>query len=161
MWFSEANDNVFYTSTSKKCLDEIYECVKGYESYMFGYLLSEIKMKGFEEFQRVGLPVDENNFVVIGPEYKDIIVSVSQEKGIRFRFPKETTSYQYRERFLSQIQSSLQSFQVILSMKQVPKDEEADENGYDWYNFMTRVIEKKEKEGEINGDTVVGAISFN
>jgi len=53
MWWSENNDNVFHTSKSKEALDEIYECVKGYESYIFGYLLSEIKMKGFEEFQRI------------------------------------------------------------------------------------------------------------
>lgn len=161
MWYSDANDNVFHTSNTKKSLDEIYECAKGYESYMFGYLLSEIKMKGFEEFQRVALPNDEKNFVVKGPEYKDIVISVSQEKGIRFQFPKETTTYQYRERFLKQIQSSLQAFHVILSLKQVPKDEETDENGYDWYKFMTRVLEKKENEGEINGDFVVGGISFN
>lgn len=161
MWWSESSDNVFHTSKSKESLDEIFECVKGYESYMFGYLLSEIKMKGFEEFQRVGLPADEKNFVIKGPEYLDIVISASQEKGIRFQFPKEIASYQYRERFLKQIQSSLQAFQVILMMQQAPKDEETDENGYDWYKFMTRVIEKKEKEGEINGDFVIGGISFN
>lgn len=161
MWWSENNDKIFHTSKSKESLDKIFECVKGYESYMFGYLLSEIKIKELKKFQRVALPANEQNFVVKGPEYLEIVISASQEKGIRFQFPKEKASHQYRERFLKQILSSLQAFQVILIKKQVPKDEETDENGYDWYNFMTSVIEKKEKEGEINGEVVIGGISFN
>ncbi len=161
MWWNESGDMVFHTSKTKEYLDKIYESVKGYESYILGFLLSEIKIKGFEEFQRVKLPADEKIFVVKGPEYVNIVVSVSQEKGIRFLFPKEIASHQYRERFLKQIQTSFQAFQVFLMMKQVPKDEETDENSYDWYKFMTRVVEKKEKEGEIKEDIVIGSISFN
>ena len=161
MWHSDKHDSTFYKSVTNTTLLELYECIKGYESYIFGYLLSEIKMKGFEEFKRVSLPSDENSFVVKGPEYNDIIISVSQEKGIRFQFHRPSTTHQYRERLLKQILSSLKAFQVMLTMKQMPKDEELDENGYDWYTFMARVIEKQEKEGQINGEFVIGGISFD
>jgi len=161
MWWAMDDDKVFHTSKTQESLTDIFDCIHGYESYMFGYLLSEVKMKGFEKFNRVALPAEEQNFVIKGPEYLDIVIAASQEKGIRFQFPKATASLQYRERFLKQIQSSLRAFQVVLMMQQAPKDEVADENGYDWFNFMSRVITKKEKKGEINGDFVIGGISFN
>lgn len=161
MWWSEESDSSFYQSKSKESLLKIYEALKGYESYMFGYLLSEIKMKGFEQFQRVSLPESPKTFAVKGPEYKQIVISASQEKGIRFQFPREQNNRNYRERFLFQLLLALQSFREVLIAEEVPKDEEKDENGYDWFSFMSRVIEKQEKNGEINGEFVIGGITFD
>jgi len=161
MWWNEENDPIYYKSATKKYLEEIYTCIRGYESYIFGYLLSEIKMKDFENFQRVALPAEEKSFVVKGPEYLDIVISVSQEKGIRFLFPKDKASIEYRSLLLSKIKTSFQAFQLLIEMKEAPKDEVTDSNGYDWFNFMSRVIEKKEKEGEIDENLSIGIVSFN
>lgn len=161
MWWNEKGDELFHKSKTKESLDGIYESMKGYESYILGYILSEIKMKGFEEFQRVALPDQEGTFVVKGPEFLNIVLSVSQEKGIRFQFPKAHASSQYRNRFLKQIHSSIEAFKIVLMIQEAPLDEEKDENGYDWYKFMTRVIEKKEKEDELTEGFVIGTVSFD
>lgn len=161
MWWSDDSEGSFYKSKSKASILNIYETIKDYESYMFGYFLSEINMKGFEQFQRVSLPQSPKTFAIKGPEYKQIVISASQEKGIRFQFPKETANKDYREIFLNQLSLALQTFREVLITKGVPKDEENDENGYDWFTFMSRVVEKQEKNGEINGDFVIGGISFD
>ena len=161
MWWSEEDDQSFPNSQTRIYLDEIVESIKGYESYMLGYMLYQMQIDGFKEFNRVGLPEEDRTFPVKGPEYKTVLVSSSKEKGIRFHFPVKTTTKAYRERFLDQMKSCFISTQTILKTKNIPQEPPTDPNGYDWFKFMTSVLDEKTKAGKENDVAVIGALNYD
>lgn len=82
------------------------------------------------------------------PENKKIILDLSKEKGIRFLFPVHSTTKAYRERFLRGALVDFLATRIALQQQQAPEDGPIEPNSYDWFNFMGRVIKKKEMEGE-------------
>jgi hypothetical protein len=147
MWWSGEDETLFSTSETKEILESIYEIQQDYESVYTGYLLQQVGI--LEEFGRALLPADEKALVVHAPEDKNILLILSQEKGIRFLFPIKSTSRFYREQFLSAIRIDFLTLRLTLQEKQIPKDEPSNSNGANWFMLMTKTTAENEEEGKL------------
>ncbi|NME71432.1 hypothetical protein [Flammeovirga aprica] len=159
MWWSNDGEEKFGESETLKTLTKLYDVFKGYETYLFGYILRQTRITESTELQRLSLPEESANFVLVAPENKLIMLNISQEKGIRFLFPTNETTKEYRERFLSGVLVDFLSTRLYLQQHQANEDEEMEPNSYDWFNFMAKVTTEREKEGE--GVDLVGAMMLD
>lgn len=148
MWWSNKGQEKFANSETLNLLTKLYEVFKGYESYLVGYLLRQTRITEEKELQRMNLPETSKNFVILGPENKLIILDISQEKGIRFLFPTEDTSKEYRERFLKGVLVDFLSTRMYLQKNELEEDELKEPNSYDWFTFMSKVTVEQEGKGE-------------
>jgi hypothetical protein len=146
MWWSIDEETTFSSSETKEILESIYEIQKDYESVYTGYLLQQVGIT--EEFGRALLPAEEKALVVQAPENKNILLILSQEKGIRFLFPIKTTSRFYREQFLSAIRIDFLTLRLTLQEQQIPKDEPSSINGMEWFVMMVKATAQSESEGK-------------
>ena len=160
MWWSTEKDPFFHQSKSFEYLSKINEWMNGYSSYMTGYVLRQTKVLQEQELKRMLLPEQSASFVIEGPEEKKIILDLSQEKGIRFLFPMDNTTVEYRERFLKGAMVDLAATIIPIMQNKLPKDENTDPNAHDWFNFMARLVKEKELSGEFN-DHQIGIVEFN
>jgi len=147
MWWSEDDETSFSNSETNEILDSMYEILQDYESVYTGYLLHQVGIS--EEFGRALLPNDEKALVAKAPENKNILIILSQKKGIRFLFPVKSTSRFYREQFLSAMRVDFLTLRLTLQQQQIPKDEPNELNGAEWFKVMTKVTEENEKKGQI------------
>lgn len=146
MWWPELYDDRFSVSESKEILESIYDIHKDYESVFVGYILCQIGL--IEDLERAQLPKDEKALILIGPENKTILLILSQEKGIRFLFPINSTSKFYREQFLSAIRIDFLSLRLSLQQQNIPKDEAKEMHSRNWFKNMLKIVEQKENEGK-------------
>ena len=160
MWWSTEEDAYFPNAPIQRLYHQIYTTIKGYETYMVGYILSEIKMKGYEDLNRVQLPNEQQEIPVKGPEYQPILISLSMEKGIRFHFSKENTNKNYIHHFLTQIHLSLKELRNLLEQQGIEEDTSRESCGLDWFQYITRLSEQKHLRGEINRDFILGGIQY-
>ncbi len=147
MWWSGEDETIFSTSETKEILESIYEIQKDYESVYTGYLLQQVGI--LEDFGRALLPAEEKALVVHAPEDKNILLILSQDKGIRFLFPIKTTTRFYREQFLSAIRIDFLTLRLTLQEKQIPKDEPNNANGSEWFMLMTKTTAENERNGNL------------
>ncbi|NJO90378.1 MAG: hypothetical protein HC831_16585 [Chloroflexia bacterium] len=147
MWWSGDDETIFSTSETKEILESIYEIQKDYESVYTGYLLQQLGI--LEDFGRALLPTEEKALVVHAPEDKNILLILSQEKGIRFLFPVKSTTRFYREQFLSAIRIDFLTLRLTLREKQIPKDESNNSNGTEWFALMTKTTVENEEKGTL------------
>ena len=147
MWWSGNDETSFSNSETKEILESIYDIQKDYESVYTGYLLHQIGIS--EEFGRAMLPNDEKALIVQAPENKNILLILSQEKGIRFLFPIKSTSRFYREQFLSAMRVNFLTLRLTLQQQQIPKDKPNELNGTEWFKLMTKVTLENEQKGQL------------
>ena len=159
MWWSTETDPYFHQSKTFEYLNKLNEIIHGYESYMTGYVLRQTRIVQEVELKRMKLPVDHSTYIINAPEEKKILLDLSQEKGIRFLFPIEDTTQEYRERFLKGAMVDFAATAIPLRQNNYPTDEKTDPSSYDWFNFMSRVLKQKEEEGEMKGHQI-GIVDF-
>lgn len=160
MWWSIEEDPYFHQSKTFEYLNKLNELMKGYETYMTGYVLRQTRILQEQELQRMRLPEQNATYVISAPEEKKVLLDISQEKGIRFLFPIDKTTKEYRERFLKGVMVDFAANIIPLRQHNVPVDEEIEPNSYDWFNFMSRVVKEKEKTEELKGHQI-GIVEFN
>ena len=100
MWWQSDDDPVFHTSKTCDYLIKMYEVFKGYETYLTGYVLRQTRVVQELELKRMQLPDNHATYIITAPEGKNVVLDISKEKGIRFLFPIDSTTKEYRERFL-------------------------------------------------------------
>lgn len=160
MWWSTEEDPYFHKSVTFDYLSKLNEVIKGYETYMAGYVLRQTRVVPEVQLKRMTLPVQHATFVLEGPEEKKVLLDVSQEKGIRFLFNIQETTSVYRDRFIKGAVVDMIANILPLRKSDLPIDEELDPNSYDWFNFMSRVVKEKEESGALTGHQI-GMIDFN
>lgn len=160
MWWSTDKDQLFHESKTYEYLSKLNELMKGYETYMAGYVLRQTRILQEQELKRMKLPEQHATFIIDAPEEKKVILDISQEKGIRFLFPIDNTTKEYRERFIKGVMVDFAANIIPLKQHKLPVDDKLDPNSYDWFNFMSRVIKEKELSGELTGHQI-GTIDFN
>lgn len=159
MWWKTNDDPVFHQSLTCDHLKKMYEIFHAYETYLCGYVLRQTKIAREREIKRMKLPEEEVNYVIQAPESKKVILAISQEKGIRFLFPVQTTTKEYRERFLKGAMVDFLATRIPIQQNNYPKDEILDPNAHDWFNFMCEVVKKKEESGEVVD--LIGGMNIN
>lgn len=159
MWWADTTEDQFSQSETRKILGELYELYRGYETYLTGYLLRQVKIVAADQLHRTALPIDQKSFILQGPEQKKVVLLLSQEKGIRFLFPLLNTSRTYRERFLRGVMIDLLATRLPLQQQDFPQDKPTDPNGYDWFQLMSRSIQQEEMAGKSTQS--IGGMTFN
>ncbi|UCH89068.1 MAG: hypothetical protein JSV49_12690 [Thermoplasmata archaeon] len=99
LWADENNPNILTT----KCLKDIHrvnQALAGIESYVLASIFRVLQLVD-SNVQRMKLPQKTMTIPIIGPEDQKFILSVSEEKGIRFHFNSEITGAEYRDSFWS------------------------------------------------------------
>jgi hypothetical protein len=160
MWWSTETDPCFHQSKTFEYLAKLNEIIKGYETYMTGYVLRQCRVVTETELKRMKLPDNHVTYTLDAPEEKKVLLDISKEKGIRFLFNINDTSVEYRDRFIRGAVVDLIATLVLLKQNNLPTDEETEPNSYNWFNFMSRVVKQKEEDGEMNGHQI-GLIEFN
>lgn len=160
MWWSTDEDPHFHKSATYDYLSKLHEVIRGYESYMTGYVLRQTRVIKEVELQRMRLPKNHVTYIIDAPEEKKVVLDISQEKGIRFLFDIDHTSPQYRDRFIRGAVVDLIATIVPLRQNNFPADDPTDPNSYDWFHFMSSVIKQKEEADEISGHQI-GLINFD
>jgi len=160
MWWSTEDDPYFYKSKTFDYLAKLNELLNGYETYMTGYVLRQVRVLEDQELKRMNLPDDGVTFVIDAPEEKRVLLDISQEKGIRFMFQVGNTTKEYRERFLKGVLVDFAANIIPLRQNEFPVDEKKEPNSYDWFNFMSEQVKEEEKAGEIIGHEI-GIIGFD
>ena len=148
MWWNSEDDLVFHKSKTYEHLNKMYQIFKGYETYLTGYVLRQTRIKQEVQLERMHLPKNHVSYILAAPEGKYVVLDLSQEKGIRFLFPVENTTKEYRERFLRGAMVDFAATMLPLRQQNAPTDEVTDPNSYDWFNFMARMVKEKENKGE-------------
>jgi hypothetical protein len=97
MWSDESNPDIL----TSKCLKDIhrsFQALAGVESYV---LASIFRALGLVEGEtaRMKLPQKTMTIPIVGPEDQAFILSVSEEKGIRFHFNSNLSGPEYRDSF--------------------------------------------------------------
>ncbi len=160
MWWSTEKDPLFSTSETYKYLSKLNEVIKGYETYMVGYVLRQTRINSGAELKRTALPDEHATFIIQAPEEKKVLMDISKEKGIRFLFNVDDTTVEYRDRFIRGAVVDLVANIIPLRQNDFPTDEPTDPNSYDWFNFMSKVVKQKEEEENMIGHQI-GLLEFN
>jgi len=151
MWWSTEKDPAFGKSKTIDILGGIFTTLDGINSYVFGLLARTL---GLVEDRpgRIGLPDREASIPIKGPEYQDMFISASREKGIRFHFSTRASSPEYRDVFLALFLAFAKTARAEIEQKRLPQDppDPDYENGpLGWWRFAAQVARSKEQEAGI------------
>jgi hypothetical protein len=151
MWWSTEKDPSFSTSKTIGILDGIYTTLAGINSYVFGLLARAL---GVVEDRpgRVGLPDREASIPAKGPEYQDMFISASREKGIRFHFRTTASTPEYRDVFLGLFLAFAKTARAEIEQKRLPQDPpdpDHEDGPLGWWRFAAQVARSKEHEAGI------------
>ena len=139
----------------------IYEALDGIHSYVFAAMARQIGLVPDDEpVARAALPDELLVHRFRGPEDRVLLLSASQEKGIRIHFPHSTTPDVYRKRFLDQFATYVEGWKAGALERGFPLDPpvEGDEHPLGWWQLMVRVAEDFKAKGEFDGDSKLGII---
>ena len=90
-------------------------------SFITADLLKTLKLVDERTF-RLGLPDNFQAFAFLSTDYEQVILSLSQEKGIRLHFA-ETTPFKYRVAFMDNFISYCKAWKSIIELNNGEKDE--------------------------------------
>ncbi len=145
LWLPCVEDQVFTKSRITKKWTDIYAANKTVQSYIAAEILRHFGL--IEDFiNRIQLPVDTDTIAIQATEGEHIIISFSQEKGIRFHFA-ESTAYNFRLDFLER-------FLHYCRAKKHQVDNEGwaqnlDNESAGWWESTVKVTANIEKNGPV------------
>jgi hypothetical protein len=146
MWWPTPGDEVFSGSMTVADIRRAYEAMNRIESYVFAAIMRHLEYID-EKTGRAALPDEMVTLPLKGPEYRFIVMSVSQEKGIRFHFHKETTDRRYRDCFWKLFADDCEGWRNEVERRRWPKDPEKDEMPFKWWDATQKAMSKLEGEG--------------
>lgn len=154
MWWQEDPQvpEAFTTSTTYAAFDRVNRAMDGFESYQYGNLLLDLGLID-ERAPRYALPEEEQYFPVVAPDGVQLLISVSEEKGIRLHCPTDRMSCAYRDRLALEFARYYEKLAQIF--QGLPCDGE-DERSKHWWRFLSRGVAEQERRG--NGMRVVGSL---
>lgn len=154
MWFPSPEEPLFLPSETRRNIGRAYEAAVGIETLILADLLRPLGAVA-EDALRVELPEDLVTFSVLDPTGHVWILSASQEKGIRFHFPKSTLA-SHRNGVLFSFIRHLESRRRVFAASSTPFDVSGETKPRDWWRTMERAVAAIEaREGPVQA---VGAI---
>ncbi len=144
-WWLTEDKVSFEKSQAYKSIDVMYESCRGHEAYIYPDLLSHLGIIKGTPPSRLDLPEEDTTYVLKGPNRCKIILTISKEKGIRFLFPLETTSTEYRDSILQFIAREMITAAFIFE-NHMAISKEKDSDSYEWFKAVKASM--KQKNGE-------------
>jgi len=132
MWLPSENDSRFSNSEIISKWTEIYNLTSKYWSYITADLLKILNVID-DDVMRIALPEENITIALLTSQNEQIILSLSDEKGIRFHFAA-TTSFEYRINFLNDFMNYCKGWEDLVNKFNQPPDEDA---GFsDWWPLI-------------------------
>ena len=118
MWWAKEQGEQFHYSPTFEHFDRLYREASGLEFSTFALILKEIGIiQDEEEFTKTSVQDRSVEIPLEGPEGVPLIVSFSQQRGIRFHFHTGRTSHEYRELFLQLLIERIKLWKKTFSTK--------------------------------------------
>ncbi|NDV94048.1 hypothetical protein D0T84_03830 [Dysgonomonas sp. 521] len=137
MWFPSAEDAVFTLSPVIEEWKEIYSLTRYYWSYITADFLKTLNLLEGDSM-RIFLPDGFNAFAFTTPDNEQVILSLSQEKGLRIHFA-EATSLGYRLGFLKSFKLYCKAWKELIEINNGIQD---DDLGFaDWWELALKTAE--------------------
>ena len=147
MWFPCEEDKTFSTSSITEKWTILYSLTKDYWSFITADILKTLDLVDEETF-RLGLPENFQAFAFLTTDNEQVILSLSQEKGIRLHFA-ETTSYKYRIAFMDNFISYCNAWKSLIELNNGEKDEDL---GFEaWWLLTAKTSMAVEEKGPLTG----------
>lgn len=147
MWWRSEKDTLFAKSKTVRILHELYKTLDGYNSYFFGILCQSLGLITSDS-ARVALPDREASIPIKGPEFQNMFISASREKGIRFHFDTATATADFRDSFLSLVLAFAKEWRKKLKemkLSKDPPDEEYEDGPMGWWQLSLQAALRHEK----------------
>ncbi|GIW33558.1 hypothetical protein [Meiothermus sp.] len=136
MWWAQAPGELFHYSSTYDLFDRIYREINGLEMRAFALILLELGMIQEEyEFTSSTFPDSTVEIPVEGPEGVPILVSFSQQRGLRFHFHMDRASAEYRDLFLNLFLLRLKSWRKEADLEHIKR---LDSPAYIWWRELGR-----------------------
>ena len=118
MWWAREQGEQFQYSPSFEYYDRLYREISGLEFSAFALVLLEIGIiQSEEEFIRMTMQDPNVEIPLEGPEGVPMMVSFSQQRGVRFHFHTVRASHEYRDLFLQLFVERVKLWKKTLSFK--------------------------------------------
>jgi hypothetical protein len=138
MWSSGDSDPNWIESPLRPVLKAIFENLEGYQTAFLGYILYELGV--IDAPRRLELPEELGHVALRSPEGVLFVISFSQEKGIRFHFPDEPNSYDFRGSFLRGFFHYTGDFRWLLEEAEItPDDNTFGTSPLRWWDGVNKV----------------------
>jgi len=126
MWWVTEEDRQLRRSPTIASIDRVYRATDGYVSYFLALML---KAMGTAREGETRVVIPKNNVSVVWrcPEGRFYPLSVSEEKGIRFFLPVETTPVRFREEFWSLFAQFAEEKRSAFISARLPRDDPSSE----------------------------------
>lgn len=115
-----------------------------YNSYLLGFLSFAFGLN--KEVVRTKMP-DYEEVAITGPEGVEIIITLSEKKGIYFHFPKHPRYEKYRNAFIKVFVNFCYKIREQIIENDLPKDDFEHHTTLEWYTQL--IEEAKEHNSEI------------
>jgi hypothetical protein len=140
MWAPCEQDSSFSSSPLVSKWTDIYELTKNHWTYLTADILKTLNLIQDETF-RLELPEKLQSFAFLTSTNEQAILSLSQEKGIRFHFA-QTTSLDHRLSFLDNFQDYCRAWIQWVELNKGEKD--ADIGFSRWWELMVEATKKSD-----------------
>ncbi len=144
LWWAGELEKDAKSSILLKDIGVYLDLLEFYNSYLLGFLSFAFGLN--REGARTKMP-DHEEVVINGPEGVEIIITLSEEKGIYFHFPKHPRYEKYRNAFIKVFVNFCYKIREQIIENDLPKDDFDQQTTLEWYN---QLIEKaKEHNSEV------------
>jgi hypothetical protein len=142
MWW-QGIDTDFDSSSMKKDIKTYLDLLDFHNSYALGVLSFAFNLK--EDNSRTLMP-SYDEVIMEGPEGVEIILSLSEERGINFHFPMLERYEKYRNNFIKTYIEFCYDIRAQIVENDFPKDDFGHPSSLEWYtNLLKNAQEKGEK----------------
>ena len=122
MWQTCDEDSRFAASPLTDKWTSVYSLTKYCWSFITADLLKTLNLADEETF-RLGLPESFQAFAFLTTDDEQVVLSLSQEKGIRFHFA-ETTPFQYKVQFMDSFIAYCKAWKSLIESNNGENDED-------------------------------------
>lgn len=151
MWLPSSENESLKDSGIIDKWNSIYKYTSTYWSYISADLLKTLGLLGDNNF-RLNLPNEFQAFAFVTDKNEEIVLSLSQEKGIRLHF-SENTSLDYRLNFLDSFEQYCKAWSELIKIKNGKID--TDLKFKDWWELNVKVSLETEKYEPLTGVGVI------
>lgn len=150
MWLPSDSDPTFTASPIRERWNTIYELTKNSWSYITANMLYSLGV--IEKTFRVNLPEEFMPFAFVTAQDEQVILSLSQEKGIRLHFA-ETTRLEYRITFLDFFTAYCRAWNNLIEENDGHKD---DDIGFGrWWEATVKTSVTMEEQEPLTGVGII------
>lgn len=149
MWWAAREGERFHSSISQCKLLEAYEAMDGINTYLLAAIMRESGAVDDDKMGRVNLPDNMMTYPMKGPEDQLLLFSASAEKGLRFHFPIEDTTAEYRDNFWSAFAAYVSAWKREAIKRGFPLDPPPEDSSpLKWFKALCQVMAIEENKGK-------------